>query len=69
MLRETYLGRAGHLTFPLSVVPDSLEGFDAQGKPQLRKPKVEPTLRMLLTHTAGQSYEFFNPNSTWQRFP
>ncbi len=35
-----------------------LEGFDAAGQPQLRAPRRAITLRHLLTHTAGQSYDF-----------
>ncbi len=38
-----------------------LEGFDAAGQPRLREPKGQMTLRQLLTHTAGYSYEIFNP--------
>lgn len=37
-----------------------LEGFDADGKPQLRPPKRDVTTRMLLLHTAGFGYDFFN---------
>lgn len=37
-----------------------LEGFDAAGKPRLRKPKVDITLRHLLTHTAGFGYDIWN---------
>ena len=36
-----------------------LEGFDAAGKPRLRAPKRPITLRHLLTHTAGYSYEIW----------
>ncbi|CAN5675906.1 serine hydrolase domain-containing protein [soil metagenome] len=39
-----------------------LEGFDAAGKPRTRKPKRDITLRHLLTHTAGFSYEIWNPD-------
>ena len=37
-----------------------LEGFDAAGKPMLRAPKRAVTTRMLLLHTAGFGYDFFN---------
>jgi methyl acetate hydrolase len=37
-----------------------LEGFDADGKPRLRVPKRTITLRHLLTHTAGYSYDMWN---------
>ena len=37
-----------------------LEGFDAAGKPKLRAPKRDITTRMLLLHTAGFGYDFFN---------
>ena len=37
-----------------------LEGFDAAGKPRLRAPKRAVTLRHLLTHTAGYSYNMWN---------
>ena len=39
-----------------------LEGFDAAGQPKLRAPKQDITLRQLLTHTAGFSYEIWNPD-------
>lgn len=38
-----------------------LEGFDADGKPRLRKPARDITLRHLLTHTAGFGYDIWNP--------
>ena len=37
-----------------------LHGFDAQGKPILQQPKTDVTTRMLLLHTAGMGYDFFN---------
>lgn len=37
-----------------------LTGFDAAGKPQTRAPKRDITLRHLLTHTSGFSYDLFN---------
>lgn len=37
-----------------------LDGFDADGKPRLRAPKRDVTTRMLLLHTAGFGYDFFN---------
>ncbi len=37
-----------------------LTGFDANGKPQTRPPKRDITLRQLLTHSAGFSYEIWN---------
>jgi CubicO group peptidase (beta-lactamase class C family) len=37
-----------------------LEGFDAHGQPITRAPKRPMTLRHLLTHTAGFSYEIWN---------
>jgi methyl acetate hydrolase len=37
-----------------------LEGFDAAGTPRLRAPKRAITLRHLLTHTAGYSYDMWN---------
>jgi CubicO group peptidase (beta-lactamase class C family) len=37
-----------------------LEGFDTDGRPRLRAPKRAITLRHLLTHTAGYSYDMWN---------
>lgn len=39
-----------------------LEGFDSDGTPRLRPPRKLITTRMLLLHTAGLGYEFFNEN-------
>ena len=40
-----------------------LEGFDAAGMPQLRPAKRPITLRQLLTHTAGYTYDIWNENT------
>ncbi len=37
-----------------------LEGFDADGKPRLRAPRTQATVRHLATHTSGLVYEFWN---------
>ena len=37
-----------------------LDGWDADGQPRLRAPKRPITLRHLLTHTAGFSYDLWN---------
>jgi methyl acetate hydrolase len=37
-----------------------IEGFDAQGQPKLRAPARDVTTRMLLLHTGGFGYDFFN---------
>jgi methyl acetate hydrolase len=38
-----------------------LEGFDDKGALKLRPPKRDVTTRMLMLHTAGFGYDFFNP--------
>jgi CubicO group peptidase (beta-lactamase class C family) len=38
-----------------------LDGFDPAGQPRLRAPRRPITLRHLLTHTAGFSYEIWSP--------
>ena len=37
-----------------------IEGFDESGEPKLRAPKRDVTTRMLMLHTAGFGYDFFN---------
>ncbi len=49
---ETYLPEIGKLQV--------LEGFDESGQPRLRAPARPVTTRMLLLHTAGLAYDFFN---------
>src|SRR5262249_19411993 len=44
------------------VTLEVLEGFDAAGKAKLRAPKRDITTRMLMVHTAGLGYDFFNAN-------
>ena len=44
--------------------PQVLEGFDAAGAPRLRPAKRPITLRHLLTHTAGFSYDIWDPDTT-----
>lgn len=45
---------------PQLAAAEVLEGFDAAGKPRTRKPKRPITMRHLMTHTAGFSYEIWN---------
>ena len=37
-----------------------IEGFSENGEPRLRPPKRDVTTRMLMLHTAGMGYDFFN---------
>src|SRR5215213_8713074 len=48
---------------PALNAPHVLEGFDASGKPILRPAKRPITLEHLLTHTAGFTYDWSNPNT------
>src|SRR5690242_19588375 len=45
---------------PELASPQVLEGFDASGEPKLRPAKRPITLRHLITHTAGFSYDIWN---------
>jgi CubicO group peptidase (beta-lactamase class C family) len=44
--------------------PQVLDGFDAAGQPKLRPAKRPITMRHLLTHTAGFTYDWSNPNTS-----
>ena len=48
---------------PALASPQVLEGFDAGGAPRLRPAKRPITLRHLMTHTAGFSYELWDANT------
>jgi methyl acetate hydrolase len=48
---------------PALSEPKVLEGFDGSGVPILRPAKRPITLRQLLTHTAGFTYEAWNANT------
>jgi methyl acetate hydrolase len=55
------LDRPASATVPELGGAKVLEGFDQAGQPRLRAPKRAITLRHLLTHTAGFSYEIWSP--------
>jgi methyl acetate hydrolase len=48
---------------PALASPQVLDGFDAAGAPVLRPAKGPITLRHLLTHTAGFTYELWDANT------
>lgn len=48
---------------------DIITGFDQSGKPTLVKAKNKITLRLLLTHSSGLSYDLFSPQMMkWRKF-
>ena len=48
---------------PALSAPKVLDGFDAAGAPRLRPAKRPVTLRHLMTHTAGFTYEMWNADT------
>jgi methyl acetate hydrolase len=48
---------------PDLAAPQVLEGFNDKGEPNLRPAKGEITLRHLLTHTAGFTYDIWDANT------
>ena len=48
---------------PQLAAPQVLEGFDDKGEPKLRPAKRPITLRLLLTHTAGFTYDIWDANT------
>jgi CubicO group peptidase (beta-lactamase class C family) len=48
---------------PDLAAPQVLEGFDEKGEPKLRPAKGQITLRQLLTHTAGFTYDIWDANT------
>ena len=48
---------------PDLATPQVLEGFNEKGEPKLRPAKGQITLRRLLTHTAGLTYDIWDANT------
>ena len=57
------LDQAASDILPELKSPEVLEGFDASGAPQLRPARRPITLRQLLTHTAGYTYDIWNADT------
>jgi CubicO group peptidase (beta-lactamase class C family) len=57
---KLHLDRAASHILPELADLEVFEGFDADGIAKLRKAKSEVTLRHLLTHTSGFSYDIWN---------
>lgn len=54
------LDTPAHKILPQLKESRVLTGFDADGQPMTRAPKRDVTLRHLLTHTSGHSYDIWN---------
>src|ERR1041385_6417463 len=48
---------------PALAAPQVLDGFDADGAPRLRPAERPITLKHLMTHTAGFTYEYWNADT------
>jgi len=57
---KLHLDRAAGQIIPELADVQVLDGFDANGEPRLRRPNKDVTLRHLLTHTSGFSYDIWN---------
>ena len=55
------LDTPAHKILPQLKESRVLTGFDSAGQPVTRPPKRDVTLRHLLTHTSGHSYDIWNP--------
>lgn len=59
--QQVILDAPAHDSLPELKNVQVLEGFDSAGEPRLRAPATPPTVRQLLTHTAGFGYDMWNP--------
>ena len=57
---KLHLDRAASHVIPELADVQVLDGFDDEGQPKLRRPNKDITLRHLLTHTSGFSYDIWN---------
>jgi methyl acetate hydrolase len=55
-----HLDQEASMVLPQLASPKVLEGFDADGKPRLRRAKRAITVRHLLTHTSGYTYSIWS---------
>ena len=57
---KLHLDRAASHVIPELADVQVFDGFDDAGEPKLRRPNKDITLRHLLTHTSGFSYDIWN---------